>query len=312
MIRVSVIIVSWNARDYLRGCLESIRETGGDLVGEVIVVDNASGDGSAAMVRQDFPDVILIEPGDNLGFARANNLAMLRARYECLALVNSDVVVKNGCLQRLVQSLDDHPEAGLVGPRIVGRDGQTQGSCRKLPTVWNNICRALAIDRLFPNASFLSGHEMRHFRHDVQIEAEVISGCFWMARKAAVEQVGGLDERFFFYMEDVDWCRRFREGGWSILFIPEASAVHFGGGSTANAPLRYVIQYHRANLLYWDKYYGIVGRGTYFAIAVIHHGTRLAVRSLARLFGGGKSSESRHKMMEDVVSLRWLFTGVGV
>ena len=312
MKRVSVIIVSWNARDFLRGCLESIRQTGGDDIGEVVVVDNASGDGSADMVRRDFPDVILIEPGDNLGFARANNLGMARAQYEYLALVNSDVVVKSGCLQQLAKSLDDHPDTALVGPRIVGRDGQLQGSCRMLPTVWNNICRALAIDRAFPGVSLLSGHEMRHFRHDVRIEAEVISGCFWLARKSAVEQVGGLDERFFFYMEDVDWCRRFREAGWKVLFVPEASAVHFGGGSTANAPLRYTIQYHRANLMYWDKYYGIVGRGTYFAIATIHHGIRLAARSVARLLGLGRSAESRHKLMEDVVSLRWLFTGVGV
>ncbi len=312
MRRVSVIIVSWNAREFLRGCLDSIRQTAADDVGEVIVVDNASSDGSADMVRRDFPEVILIEPGDNLGFARANNLGMARAQNDFLALVNSDVVVKSGCLQQLANALEDHPDAALVGPRIVGGDGQLQGSCRLLPTVWNNICRALAIDRAFPAISHLSGHEMRHFRHDARIEAEVISGCFWLARKAAVEQVGGLDERFFFYMEDVDWCRRFREAGWKVLFVPEASAVHFGGASTANAPLRYTIQYHRANLMYWDKYHGILGRGTYFAIATIHHGVRLAARSVALLIGLGRSAEGRHKLMEDVVSLRWLFTGVGV
>lgn len=312
MSRVSVIIVSWNAREYLRGCLSSIRETAADCVREIIVVDNASADGSPDMVKREFPEVILIEPGENLGFARANNLAMQRASGEFLALINSDVVVKPGCIQELVRFLDEHPESGLIGPRIVGGDGRLQGSCRRLPTVWNNLCRTFAIDRMFPRVPFLSGHEMRHFDHERQIEAEVLSGCFWMARKSAVDQVGGLDERFFFYMEDVDWSRRFHEGGWKVHFVPQASAIHFGGASTANAPLRYMIQYHRANLMYWEKYYGFAGKAVYFVIATLHHGVRLVLRAMARLLGRGSSPSSKHKLMEDVVSLRWLFTGVGV
>ena len=312
MSKVSVIIVSWNAKVYMRECLASIRQTVAGCVGEVIVVDNASADGSPDMVRAEFPEVRLIEAGANLGFARANNLAMRDARYEYLALVNSDVVVRGGCFQQLVRFMEDHENAGLAGPRIVGKDGHLQGSCRLLPTVWNNICRTVAVDRVFPGVPFLSGHEMRHFRHDVQVEAEVLSGCFWMARRSAVDEVGGLDERFFFYMEDVDWCRRFHEKGWKVFFVPEAVAVHHGGASTANAPLKYVIQYHRANLMYWDKYYGMLGRAAYFSIATVHHGLRLLARGCSRLIGRGTSPSSKHKLMEDVVSLRWLFTGVGV
>lgn len=312
MSRVSVIIVSWNAREFLRGCLTSIRDTASDCIGEVIVVDNDSSDGSAEMVKQAFPEVLLIEAGANLGFARANNLAMKRAKGEYLALINSDVVVKPGCVQELVHFMDKNPHSALIGPRIVGKDGHLQGSCRRLPTIWNNLCRAFAVDRMFPNSPLLSGHEMRHFSHDARVEAEVLSGCFWLARKSAVDEVGGLDERFFFYMEDVDWSRRFREGGWQLHFIPEATAIHFGGGSTANAPLRYVIQYHRANLMYWGKYHGIAGKLVYFVIAVIHHGLRLLLRAAKRLVGAGSSALSKHKLMEDVVSLRWLFTRVGV
>jgi len=312
MSKVSVVIVSWNAREYLRDCLASIRQTANDCVSEIIVVDNASADGSPEMVREQFPEVVLIETGSNLGFARANNLGMKDAKSEYFALVNSDVVVQRGCLQQLVSFMDEQPSSGLSGPRIVGKDGRLQGSCRLFPTVWNNVCRILAVDRVFPNVPFLSGHEMRHFQHDVCVEAEVLSGCFWMARRSAVENVGGLDERFFFYMEDVDWCRRFHEHGWSVFFVPEAVAVHHGGASTSNAPLRYTIQYHRANLMYWEKYYGVVGKGAYFLIATAHHGLRLVARGCRRLIGMGTSASSKHKLMEDLVSLRWLFTGVGV
>lgn len=312
MSKISVIIVSWNAKEFLRECLASVTQTASDCVGEIIVVDNASVDGSPDMVREQFPDVILIEAGANLGFARANNLAMKEAKGEYFALVNSDVVVNTECMQQLLRFMEKRPEAGLAGPRIVGKDGGLQGSCRLFPTVWNNVCRALALDRMFPSVPLLSGHEMRHFQHDVCAQAEVISGCFWMARRAAVQRVGGLDERFFFYMEDVDWCRRFREDGWKLFFVPEATAVHHGGASTANAPLRYVIQYHRANLMYWEKYHGALGKSVYFSIAALHHGVRLIARGCRRLVGMGTSDSSRHKVMEDLVSLRWLFTGIGV
>jgi len=306
---VSVIVVSWNARHHLRNCLASIRRECAPLVREVIVVDNDSADGSPEMVEQEFPEVTLVRAGRNLGFAGGNNLAMERAAGPLLALVNSDVVVHPGCMQRLVEQLDSHPEVALVGPCIVGADARVQGTCRRLPSVWNNACRALGLDLLFPGVPFLSSHEMRHFRHDVRLEPEVVSGCFWMVRKSAVRAVGPLDERYFFYMEDVDWCRRFREGGWRLVFLPDARATHFGGGSTANAPIRYSIQYHRSNLTYWDKYHGAAGRAGYRALAVTHHFLRMVVRAARRGLRLGVTDASRHKLREDVACLRWLLTG---
>jgi hypothetical protein len=181
-----------------------------------------------------------------------------------------------------------------------------------MPTIWNNLCRSLAIDRALPHWALFSGHEMRHFQHDVQADTEVLSGCFWLARKVAVDEVGGLDERFFFYMEDVDWCRRFWNRGWRVSFVPEATAVHYGGGSTANAPLHYSIQYHRANLKYWQKYYGPAGWCGYLGIATLHHALRLVARACKKILGLGTSAESKHKLLEDIVCLRWLFTGKSV
>jgi len=309
---ISVIIVSWNARDYLRNCLNSIRQTGATCVQEVIVVDNASKDGSPEMVLEEFPEVDLIHAGENLGFARANNLAMKKAVGSIFALVNSDVIVHPGCLEKLAAFLDQHSNVGLIGPRVTGGDGKLQKTCRRLPTIWNTLCRVLAVDRVFPHWQLLSGFEMPPRYHDKCIEAEVLSGCFFVAKKKAVDEVGGLDERFFFYGEDIDWCKRFRDAGWKLMFIPEAKATHFGGASSSNAPLRFSIEIHRASLKYWQKHYGIAGQSIYALLAAAHHGLRLVIRILKRILGLGGSPESKHKLKEDVVCLRWLLTGKGI
>jgi GT2 family glycosyltransferase len=309
---ISVIIVSWNARDYLRDCLNSIYQTGASCVQEVIVVDNASKDGSPEMVAEGFPEVTLIRAGENLGFARANNLAMKRAKGSMFALVNSDVIIHPGCLETLAAFLDQHNNVGLVGPRVIGGDGNLQRTCRRVPTIWKTVCRVLALDRIFPHWQMLSGFEMPHRNHDKCAEVEVLSGCFCVARKKAVDEVGGMDEQFFFYAEDIDWCKRFRDAGWKLMFVPEAAATHFGGASTSNAPLRFSIEIHRANLKYWQKHHGIAGQSIYYLLATVHHGLRLVARVLKGILGLGDSPESKHKLKEDVVCLRWLLTGKGI
>lgn len=161
------------------------------------MVDNASKDGSPEMVAEEFPEVDLIRAGENLGFARANNLAMKQAAGSIFALVNSDVIVHPGCLETLAAFLDQHNNVGLVGPRVIGGDGNLQRTCRRLPTVWNMVCRVLAIDRVFPDWQMLSGFYMPHRVHDKRMEVELLSGCFLMARKKAVDEVGGLNSSFF-------------------------------------------------------------------------------------------------------------------
>lgn len=309
---VSVIIVSWNAKDYLRDCLYSIRQTSLSCVLEVIVVDNASVDGSPEMVKNDFPEVTLIRAGENLGFARANNLAMKQAKGSFLALVNSDVIVHPGCLETLMEYMVQHKEVGLVGPRVIGGDGNLQKTCRRLPSIWNTVCRILAFDRMFPNTPMFSGFEMPEKYHEVQTEAEVLSGCFCMARTQAVDEIGGMDEQFFFYGEDIDWCKRFQDAKWKLMFVPEATATHFGGGSTANAPLRYSIEILKATLKYWRKHHGLVGQAVCYLLIASHHGFRLLVRVIKRSLGLSSSADGGIKLKEDIVCLRWLLTGKGV
>lgn len=303
---ISVIIVSWNARRHLENCLNSLRAHGGPLVREVIVVDNASTDGSAEMVERLFPEVRLIRAAENLGFARANNLGLRQATGSLLALINSDVVVHPHCFERLARVMETQPDAAMVGPKVLGGDGKIQFTCAVVPTFWNLFCRALALDRMLGRWPWFSGLEMRHWDYERAGEVGVLSGCFWLVRRAAVEQVGGLDERFFFYAEDVDWCKRFRDAGWKVVYCPTASVTHFGGGSSANAPVRYSIEMLRANLRYWEKHHGKAGRCGYFLFGLTYHGLRLLTRALRRAvrLNGGPDA----KLHEHAACLRWLLT----
>jgi hypothetical protein len=312
MNQISVIIVSWNALGYLRDCLASVRRLGGPDVGEIIVVDNASSDGSSEMVAKEFPEVTLIRSPKNLGFAGANNVGIQRASCPFLALINSDIVLHEGCFQRLLSLVQSRPEVALAAPKIIGRDGFVQYTCGRLPTLWNTACRLLALDRILSRWRLFSGFQMRGWSYDRTSEVQTLTGCFWLARASAVREVGGLDERFFFYAEDIDWCKRFLDAGWKNIFVAEASATHFGGASSANAPLRFSIEMLRGNLIYWNKHHGSLGRFAYFLLATLQQGVRLLAHLLLRIACLGDREQSRHRIKEDMTCLRWLLTGKGI
>ena len=282
------------------------------MIREVIVVDNASTDGSPEMVNEQFPEVTLIRSGENLGFARANNVGIKQAAATYLGLINSDVIVHPKCFEKLAAFLEENREAALVGPKIFGGDGCLQRTCRRLPTVWNTFCRSFALDSMFPHWPLFSGREMRHWDQNSQAEVDVINGCFWLARRAAVDKVGGLDERFFFYAEDMDWCKRFRDAGWKVVFVPEATATHFGGGSSSNAPLRYSVEMLRANLAYWRKHRGFPGLAAFYFLSIFHHGVRLILRGLKTIAGRNAGGEIVYKRKRSLVCLRWLLGGNGI
>ena len=303
---VTVVIVSWNAKDHLEKCLSSLRDHAADCVAETIVVDNASGDGSPDMVARMFPDVSLIRCGTNRGFAKANNLAFARVRSKYVALINSDVKIDPQCLQRLVSFLEGNADVAVVGPSVTGRDGRLQLTCRRLPNVWNTLCRLSALDRVFPHAAFFSGFELPAAMHRVRSEVAAIGGCCWVVRSEAMARVGTFDERFFFYAEDLDWCKRFAEGHWKIVFCPEATVTHYGGGSSENAPVSYSIEIIRSTLQYWRKHHGILGYAICYAMLVLHHAGRLALRLLRSVAASGRSASSAGKLAEDVACLRWL------
>jgi len=303
---VSFIIVSWNARSYLLKCLASLRATGNGYTSEIFVVDNASTDGSQEAVRQQFPEVILIENAGNLGFARANNVALARAKGRFLCLVNSDVEVFENCVQNLIGVMQNLPKIGMLGPKLLEADGKTQTSCWGFPGLWNMFCCALYLDKLFPNQPLLNGYELRHQNRGELRAVDILGGAFWFARREAVASVGGLDEQFFMYGEDMDWCKRFWQNGWEIWYCPGAVAVHYGGASSANAPTRFYVEMQRANLQYWKKHHSWTARVLIRLIYFLHHMVRVGGHFAGMLVRLSRRQEHWFKLRRSLACLGWL------
>jgi GT2 family glycosyltransferase len=307
---VSVVIVSWNARDYLSKCLESLTAEVCSYPMEIIVVDNASTDGSPECVEKNFPHVRLIRNSENLGFAKANNIGILAGKGQYFCLVNSDVVVLKDCISILVDYCESHTEVGMVGPRVIGGDGKLQRSCRGFPTVWNMFCRALALDTLFPKSKLFCGFTISYWAQDSLRPVDILSGCFWLIRQRALSEVSLLDENFFMYGEDMDWCRRFWDKGWKLVFVPEAHAIHYGGASSANAPVRFYIERHRADLLYWRKHHSRFSVACYFMVTCLHLLLRAVGYALIQCFAAKSREIYQLKFRQSVVCLKWMLANL--
>jgi GT2 family glycosyltransferase len=306
---VSVIIVSWNARDYLTQCLESLTREVCRYPMEIIVVDNASTDGSAEMVEARFPKVRLVCNGNNLGFAKANNVGISKSSGRYLCLINSDVKVLKDCITRLVEECERRPGVGMVGPRVIAGDGTMQRSCRGFPTLWNMLCRALALDSVFRTCRLFTGHTLAHWAQDSTRPVDILSGCFWLVRREALAEVGLLDESFFIYGEDMDWCKRFWTHRWELLFVPEAQAVHYGGASSSNAPVRFYIEMQRADLQYWKKHHSRLAAGCFFLISCLRLVLRVIGYSFALLLGTPARKVYCFKVKRSLACLKWMFSG---
>jgi GT2 family glycosyltransferase len=260
---ISIVILNYNDKDYLKGCLESLAGATKTRQLEIIVSDNASTDGSNEMVETLFPHVKLLKNKENLGFTRGNNVGIRASTGKYVFLLNSDIKVLDGCIDALAQFLDDHPDVGIAGPRVLNRDMSHQSTCRRYPTLWNNFCLVTGLAKLFRESSLFSGEHMFYFHGDREMDVEVLVGCFSALRRKAIDQVGMLDENFYMYGDDLDWCRRLRQGGWRVVFFPGAQAIHYIGTSTTKKdPVRYSLLQQQSVLRYWRKYHsraGVVG-----------------------------------------------------
>lgn len=305
---LSIIIVSWNAKAYLEECLQSLLDTPPLRCMEIIVVDNASTDGSPEMVESNYPQVKLIRSGENLGFARANNLAVRESRGKYISLVNSDVKVLPGCLDRLADYLDQNPAVGNAGPRVLNPDLTMQSTCRRFPGIWNNLCTATGLATAFRKNRFFSGEHMFFFPHDRVLEVDVLVGCFWMMRREAVNQVGLLDESFFMYGEDVDWCRRCWKTGWKVMFVPTGVAIHHRGGSSASQPVSLAVTQQTSIFHYWWKHHGSLGVLAIQSIFLLRYGFRYLFGVASRLFRKSQDVESTVRMSVSSACLRALFS----
>lgn len=225
---VSIVIVSFDAREHLERCLDAVAGRGH----EVVVVDNASGDGSPALVRERFPAVRLVELQENIGFGAANNVGMEAAGGDLYLLLNSDAWPVGDAIERLARFAAARPGAGIVGPRLQNPDGSLQRSVRGWPTTWRLATEYLFLRRLGPRTRALNAFYGAGFDHETVSEVEVVKGAVMLVRRQACEAVGGFDPEFFMYGEEMDLCFRVRRAGWEVVFDPEAEFVHIGGVST--------------------------------------------------------------------------------
>jgi GT2 family glycosyltransferase len=253
---VSVIVVNWNTRDILRDCLKTVYEQTRGIRFEIVVIDNASSDGSADMVRTEFPQVALIANEDNRGFAAANNQGMAVAQGRYVLLLNSDTLVLDGAIQETVAFADAHPEAAVVGCRVLNRDRSLQPTCFLYPSVLNLFLAATYLSKLFPRSRFFGRERMTWWDRDDVREVDVVTGCFMLVRREAIAQVGVMDDGFFMYGEETDWCYRFRRAGWKLLFTPVGEIIHLGGQSSKRVRSEMIIMLRLSILRFIRKHRG--------------------------------------------------------
>jgi len=292
---VSVIIVSWNTQDILHNCLRSVYEQSGEIDFEVIVIDNASTDGSVEMVKKNFPQVTLIENSQNRGFAAANNQGIAVAQGRYVLLLNSDTVILDKAVEKTISFADAHPKAAVVGCRVLNPDRTLQPTCFMFPSILNMLLSSTYLYKLFPKSKFFGRERMTWwYRNDIK-EVDVITGCFMLIRQKAIQQVGTMDEQFFMYGEETDWCYRFKEAGWKILFTPCAEIIHLGGQSAQKRATTMVVQLRKSILQFMKKHHGPLTYRIASLLTVIFLAVRLPIWSVIALFQRAQSSEAAIK-----------------
>lgn len=250
---LSVTICSWNTLEDLRACLKSLEAERDSASFEVVVVDNNSEDGSAEMVREEFPWVVLHAMDRNLGFTGGQNLAMRSRRGRHAFLLNSDAVVHPGAIREMLDYIADKPEIGVLGPKVLNPDGSLQFSCRKFPNPVAALFRNTPLGRLFPNNRFTRDYLMADWHHDSPRKVDWVSGCAMLATESFMEKVGLFDEAYYMFCEDVDWCWRAWEAGFQVVYYPIPVVTHAIGRSTDKAPNRMIGRFHRSMLRFYTK-----------------------------------------------------------
>lgn len=306
---VSIVIVNWNTRDLLRDCLQSLREQAGSVAIEVIVVDNHSSDDSAATVRREFPQVQLICNQANLGFAAANNQGIAASRGRYVLLLNSDTLVLDGAIAKVVAFADSHPQAGLVGCRTLFVDGVVQPNCFLFPSVLNVALSVSQLGLIFERNRFFGRRRMTWWNYDSVRDVEVIAGCFMLARRQAIDEVGPMAEDYFMYSEDTDWCWRFHRAGWKVLYTPEATIIHKGRASSSQCATDMHLLERRALLMFLERKSGRLARGMANAMFLIGPLVRLPMLLLQALRRGQPAGEIREQWLRTKASLRFHLLG---
>jgi N-acetylglucosaminyl-diphospho-decaprenol L-rhamnosyltransferase len=281
---LSIVIVNWNTRDWLQGCLNSVIEellSQPDLEAEIIVVDNNSNDGSVEMVESEFPQARRIENSENLGFAKANNQALHIAKGRLLLFLNPDTKVEFSAFREMIDYLDQHPGTGAVGPQILNPDRTLQVSAFRFPTLFREFWRLFHLDAIYP----LSIYPESYFHRRTSQPADVLLGACFLLRRDVLDRIGLFDEQFFVYSEEVDLCLRIHKAGWENRWLPEAIVIHYGGKSTQQVSDEMFLELNRNKTLFFRKHYGKTSARIYKTLLLVVSASRILPCKILKMFG---------------------------
>ncbi|CAG7659201.1 glycosyltransferase family 2 protein [Paenibacillus allorhizosphaerae] len=283
---LSIIIVNYNTCELTLNCLKSIFESQINYSYEVILIDNNSSDLSVEQIKKKYPEVKLHCNKINLGYSKANNQGIRLAEGRYVLLLNSDTIIQPDSLQTMVSFMDHHPKVGASGCKIVLPDGSLDKACRRgFPTPSASFYYMCGLSKWFPQNAKFNQYQLTHLDPDKDYPVDCLVGAFIMVRREAIQQVGLLDEEFFMYGEDIDWCYRIKEAGWAIYYYPYTQIIHYKGASSRRKPYKIIYEFHRAMYLfhkkhYQDKYSFFVNWIVYVGIAV-----KLGISLLLNRFG---------------------------
>ncbi|SET21539.1 hypothetical protein SAMN05660297_01698 [Natronincola peptidivorans] len=253
---LSIIIINYNTKELTKQTLQSIFDKKYDFTYEVFVVDNASIDDSVDMIKTEFPQVKLVENSENLGFSKANNLAIKASTGRLILLLNSDTLVLEDCLEKCVVYMENHETIGALGCKVMLSNGMLDHACKRgFPTPDAALYYMLKLDKLFPDSRRFGQYDLTYLCENEMNEVDVLTGAFMMVRREVIDEVDLLDENFFMYGEDIDWCYRIKRAGWRIVYYPEAKIIHYKGGSNKKKKTKIVYEFHRAMYLFYKKHY---------------------------------------------------------
>lgn len=284
MIDLSIVIVSWNVADLLVACLDSIYAGLGDLRAEAIVVDSGSTDATLTVVRERCPQVILLPQTENIGYTRANNLGLVQAQGRNLLLLNPDTEIQGDALATMVAYLDANPDVGIVGPHTHNSDGSYQSTRRRFPTLATAFFESTWLQPLAPKR-LLDHYYVNDAPTDQTLDVDWVQGSALMARREVYAQIGGLDEGYVMYSEELDWCKRAKNAGWRVVFLADAHITHHGGKSSDQVVARRHVLFQQSKLRYFRKYHGAAVAQILRAVLLLNYAVQLAVEAAKGLLG---------------------------
>jgi len=311
---VSIIVVNWNTEELLNNCIKSIYQYAGNVDFEVIVIDNASSDGSVETTKKSFPEVTLIENSENIGYAAACNQGIRIARGRYALVLNSDTLICDSAIEKTVRYADKHPEAAVIGCQVRETQDKIMTTCFGLPCLLNIFLRASGLAKAFKNNRFFGRERKEWWHRDSEREVDMVPGVFMLVRHTAIDKVGLMDEDYFFYVEEVDWCYRFSKAGWKIIFWPGARIIHIGGGrqSSNKQPLKAYVQNVKSNLIFFRKHRGFISYLVARVIFLTLFGLKYCLLTVGSITKVKRAGDEAYRMEKQKASCAFKFSAFGI